>query len=47
MEDKTKIKTINRPSDERLKCVKENTKNEALKQSIDEKLKQVNKPINK
>jgi len=45
--DKGKINTIQRPTDERLKEVQANTKNEALKQSIDEKLKTVSKPFNK
>lgn len=45
--DKGKINTIQRPSDERLKEVQQSTKNEALKANIDEKLKNLNKPINK
>lgn len=45
--EKEKVSTIQRPSDERMKSVQEKTTNESLKKSIDEKLKQVNKPFNK
>ena len=45
--DKGKINTIQRPNDERLKELMDKTDNEALKKSIDEKLKNINQPFNK
>lgn len=45
--DRGKINTIKRPDDESLKAIRDKTSNAKLKESIDEKIKNADKPINK